>query len=121
MPKRTCRECGAALVAQRDSWELCGPSRWRAFHNRKATRGAQLYDLVMAWRFDRTGSAAVGAQSLLCRIAAVLKAEDDRERPGLHSWDDVGRVRERNSHLVATGVGVNVAGNQRGNCAERSS
>jgi len=111
--RKPCRECGANFAARRGTREFCSPICRGAFNNRRLRRGGHLYDLVMAWRFDRTGVAAEGAQSLLCRMAAAFKAEDDRERPGLQSWDDVGRVRERNSHLVATVVGVNVAGNKR--------
>jgi hypothetical protein len=67
----------------------------------------------MAWRFNRAEAVAVGVQSLLCRMAAAFKAEDDRERAGRQSWDNFSRVRDRNAHLEATVVGVNVAGNPR--------
>jgi hypothetical protein len=110
---RTCRECGAAFTARRASVDFCSAACRGALNNRRLKRGGQLYDLVMAWRFDRTAAAASGAQSLLCRMAAAFKAEDDRDRAGRPSWDDVARVRERNSHLVATVVGTNVAGNRR--------
>jgi hypothetical protein len=113
MTSRCCRECGGGFSPKRDTREFCSPRCRAAFNNRRLRRGAHLYDLVMEWRFRRTAAAESGAQSLLCRMAAAFKAEDDLERPGLQSWDDVGRVRERNSHLVATVVGVNVAGNRR--------
>jgi hypothetical protein len=51
-------------------------------------------------------------------MVAAFKAEDDRERAGRRSWDDFGRVRERNGHLVATVVGVNVAGNRQSSAAK---
>jgi hypothetical protein len=84
-----------------------------AWNNRRLKRGGQLYDLVMAWRFNRAEIAAAGAQSLLCRMAAAFKAEDDRDRAGRQSWDDFARVRERNARLGSTVVGINVAGIQR--------
>jgi hypothetical protein len=46
-------------------------------------------------------------------MAAAFKAEDDHERAGRPSWNDVDHVRARNTHLVATIVGENVAGNRR--------
>jgi hypothetical protein len=115
---RHCRECNAEFLAQRDTREFCSPRCRGAFNNRRLRRGGQFYDLVMEWRFRRTADAAAGAQSLLCRMAAAFKAEDDRDRAGRQSWDDVARVRERNSHLVATVVGVNVAGNRQAGAAK---
>ena len=72
--------------------------------------GAAFYDLVMASRFDRDAAKAAGAWSLLCRMAAAFKAEDDAERASRKSWDDAAKVRARNAHFIAMLVGVNVAG-----------
>ena len=86
---RTCRECGATFTARRASADFCSAHCRVAWNNRRLRRGGQLYDLVMAWRFNRTEFAAAGAQSLLCRMAAAFKADDDRDRAGRQSWDDV--------------------------------
>jgi hypothetical protein len=111
---KPCRECGEMIfAAQRGTREFCSSLCRSMFNNRRLRRGGQFYDLVMEWRFRMTADTPTGAQSLLCRMAAAFKAEDDRDRAGRQSWDDVARVRERNSHLVATVVGTNVAGNQR--------
>lgn len=107
-----CRECGATFCAQRYGQEFCGPGCRRSFHNRKARRGAQLYDLMMALRFERPRPKELGAWSLLCRFAAACKAADDRERAGRRSWDGIDRVRSRNAHLLSTIVGT-VAGRRR--------
>lgn len=115
---RTCRECGTAILARRPTADFCSARCRGAWNNRRLKQGGQLYNLVMAWRFDRTAAAASGAQSLLCRMAAAFKADDERDRAGRPSWDDVARVRARNSHLVATVVGVNVAGNQQTSAAK---
>ncbi|MGD0024504.1 MAG: transcriptional regulator [Xanthobacteraceae bacterium] len=84
MPLRTghCRECGASYEAGRATREFCGMACRRAFSNRRMLRGADMYDLLMQLRFDRERAKRSGAWSLLCRMAAAFKAEDDRERAG---------------------------------------
>ncbi len=108
-----CRECGATFSAQRQGREFCRAACRRAFYNRKALRGAQLYDLIMALRFERPRAEELGAWSLLCRLAASYKAADDRERAGRRSWDGIDKVRDRSTHLLATIIGRNVAGSGR--------
>jgi hypothetical protein len=62
----------------------------------------------MVMRHDRANAAREGTWSLLCRMAAAFKLEDDRERDGRKSYDDVAAVRARNTHLQATVVGTNI-------------
>src|SRR5258708_4359202 len=93
-----CRECGGVR---------------RTFNNRKATRGRALYDLVMAWRFDRGSTVGDGAQTALCRMAASFKADNDNNRAVRRFWDGVSRVKARNGELSATVAAVNVAGCRR--------
>jgi hypothetical protein len=111
--KGTCRECGTVYQAQRTTREFCCTACRRTFHNRRALQGADFYDLFMAIRFDRDNAKKAGAWSLMCRMAASFKATDDRERNCRQSWDDIAKVKDRNSHLGATVVGVNVAGMSR--------
>lgn len=108
-----CRECGHTFIGKRTTKEFCGAACRRAFNNRKATRGAQMYDLIMAMRFDRHDAKTYGAWKLLDRMAAAARAEDERDRAGRRSWDDVRDVKGRNAHLLATVVGVNIAGRRR--------
>jgi hypothetical protein len=102
-----CRECGSDIivvdynVARR---EFCSATCRSAFHNRRKQRGAELYSLVMAMRFDRDRAREDGAWSLLCRMASSFKAEDDRERAGLKSWEPVAVVKARHPDLSATVV-----------------
>jgi hypothetical protein len=107
---RTCRECGERFSSKRASGEFCSPLCRRNFGNRRLLRGAAFYDLVMAIRFDRDAAEADGAWSLLCRMAAAFRAEDDAERAGRKSWDSTAKVRARNLSIIAKLVGVNVAG-----------
>ena len=43
-----CLECGANFTAKGYGKDFCGASCRQKFNNRRATRGAALYDLVMA-------------------------------------------------------------------------
>ena len=97
----TCSECGAVYQAQRTTREFCSSSCRQVFNNRKATRGAAIYDLAMQWRADRSDKAAL---SLLCQLLAQFKDEDDRA--GRRSWDHSGAVKARKPYLGATVVGI---------------
>lgn len=48
MTDRLCAECRKTFTARQYNAAFCGPSCRQAFNNRRATRGALLYDLVMA-------------------------------------------------------------------------
>jgi hypothetical protein len=110
LKQKVCRECGAAYEAQRTTREFCGTACRKAFHNRAALRGVDLFHLFMSMRFDRANAEAEGVWSLMCRLAASYKEQDHRERDGRKSFDDVAKVRERNPHLNSTVVGLKVAG-----------
>lgn len=103
-----CRECGERLADQRAGFcsKACR-SRW---HNRRAARGAKMYDLVMAIRFDREAAEAAGAWSLLCRMASHFRSLDERDRNGRPSWETLDQVKGRSARFSAKVVGVNVAG-----------
>jgi len=77
------RECGISYEARRATREFCGAACRRAFNNRRMLRGADLYDLFMALRFDRENAKRSGAWSLMRRMAAHFKAEDDRARASI--------------------------------------
>jgi hypothetical protein len=109
----TCRECNAGFQAQRTTREFCCTGCRRAFNNRRMLRGLLALDLVMAHRFDRKAFEAAGGRKLLSRLASIYRAEDDRDRAGRKSWDDLTKVLERNPYLSATVVETNVAGTRR--------
>jgi hypothetical protein len=105
-----CRECGATVFAARSTREFCDAACRRAFHNRKAIRGAVAYDFLMAWRVNREAFEAAGGRTLLTRLVAAFRAEDERDRGGRQSWDDLAKAKQRHPEFFATVVGVNVAG-----------
>jgi ribosomal protein S27AE len=108
--RRICRECGSSFIARHGSREFCRASCRRAFHNRKASRGAILYDFLMAWRIDRLAFEAAGGRTLLSRMVAAFRADDSRHRAGRKSWDEPGRAKQRHPELFSAVVGVNAAG-----------
>jgi len=110
--RRVCRECGVAFPAS-GARDFCRDVCRRSFHNRKAQRGAQLFDLVMALRFERKRAKEFGAWSLMCRMASAFRQQDTSERAGRRSWDDIADARARNARFLAAVVGKNVAGNYR--------
>jgi hypothetical protein len=70
MAVRACLECGEPVQAARADAEFCCAPCRMAFANRRAARGAELYDLFMLQRFERATAKRVGAWSLMCRAAS---------------------------------------------------
>ena len=111
--QRCCRDCGASIRSDSKSKEFCSATCRSAFHNRRKQRGADLYDLFMSLRFDRGVAQDKGAWSLMCRMAALFRLEDQRDRAGSQSWDSIEAVRRRNPHLDAKVISANAAGARR--------
>ena len=97
-----CLECGAGLPSDRATAVFCsGPCR-KVWNNRRMQRGAELYDLFMAFRFDRPLARALRVMSMLNRLASQFREADRRERAGRQSWTSPDVVVERAPHLRAT-------------------
>ena len=108
-----CRECGNHFLAKRTTREFCSAACRAAHNNRRAIRGALIYDLLMTWRFDRGDGKDSAARDLMGRAAAAFKAEDDRDRDSRQSWDDLCKWRERNPRIAAKVVGISITGERR--------
>lgn len=108
-----CKDCGCAIPSESKSRDFCTSSCRSNYHNRRKQRGADLYDLFMALRFDRAAAQEQGAWSLMCRMAAQFRMEDQRDRGGLPSWDSVKDVRERSPQMNVMVVATNAAGSTR--------
>lgn len=98
---RTCSECGRSYTAAKQHGDFCAGDCRKAWNNRRMTRGAEVYDLLMAWRYDRKVSGAVKAWTLLCRMARGFREQDRREREGRHSWRPAPEVLARRPYLNA--------------------
>jgi predicted nucleic acid-binding Zn ribbon protein len=99
--KRVCPECGTPHTAIRRDAEFCGDACRKVFNNRRAVRGAELYDLFMVIRCERGVAQALGVWKLLCRLAQGYREDDVREREGRPSWRPAKRVLERHAYLYA--------------------
>ena len=98
---RTCCECGQSYGAANAEAEFCGTPCRQRFNNRRAQRGAELYDLLMAHRFNRPLAKALGVLALINRLASIFREEDRREREGRPSWRPPSTVIARRPYLRA--------------------
>ncbi len=102
MVMRICLECGKEYEPQRRDSQFCTRDCKGVFANRRAVRGAELYDLFMASRYDRPGTRTLKLFSAMCRLAFHYHLEDEAKRPGFKSWIDPRKVLERRPYLLAT-------------------
>lgn len=80
-----CLECGhVAQTRRNDQNTFCSPKCRMAWHNRRRARGAELYDFVMAWRFERNQTDTLAQ---LGRLASAYNDADKTLRDGRRSWD----------------------------------
>ena len=100
-PVHTCLECGAPAPR---SQHFCSAACRRDFHNRRRVRGAALYDLYMASRFDRAASNEAGLWKLMNRLASAWREEDQAKRGGRRSYLGHKEALDRMPWLHATTV-----------------
>lgn len=97
--KRECRECGKEFLTASHRARFCPPENnypsnrrplskcEKAFNNRRATRGAEIYDLIMAWRFQRKEGDELDLRGMIGRVASAYRDADKNLRDGRPSWD----------------------------------
>lgn len=101
MRKGTCRECGCQTISTRKPKDFC-TSACRTNHtNRRRERGAQLYDLFMAMRYERELAVKLHVWTTMCQLAAEWRREDERDRDGRKSWGDWRAWLEKNGARLA--------------------
>lgn len=96
-----CLECGGDVVSTAANAEFCCVEHRKAWNNRRAMRGAEIYDLIMVLRFDRGRAKYLRVWTLMCRMASLFRAEDYRDRAGRRSWLPAEQVLERKPYLHA--------------------
>lgn len=79
-PDKPCRECQSAFQPRHPSQEYCSTNCGRIFNNRRAVRGAELYDLFCALRSERKLSGEIGIWTEMCRLELRWKEEDGQVR-----------------------------------------
>ncbi len=112
---RCCRECSAALAAPKPGFvrdaKFCGISCKATWNNRRKNRGADLYDLWMAMRYDRDTAKDLGVWKEMCRLSEKWSDEDKAakrktyERPGvvLTRLMDTGRLPRARAMQIRAG------------------
>lgn len=107
---RQCRECGGGFEAVKKTGKMetvayhprrfCSTECRKAFNNRRAMRGAELYDLFRAIRRERETSKEMNLWTKACRLEEKWQEEDERERPGRRSY-----LPPREAFLQLAGAG----------------
>jgi hypothetical protein len=94
-----CAECGVEFARKRITAEYCSTECRKAFNNRRAVRGAALYDLFCAMRRERSEAKELGIWSEMCRLELRWNEEDAAEREGRKSYvppkQALDRLRDR--------------------------
>lgn len=90
---RQCLECGAPLGHLRKPGNFCCREHRKDWNNRRLVRGAEVYDLLMEYRFNREAAKAKGTWSLLCARAGAFRDADKHYRDGRQSWDSQAHQR----------------------------
>lgn len=81
---RHCQECGSVYTARKSHARFCSTVCRKLHNNRRATRGAELYDYYMAMRFERATHG--GSIAIMNQMASNWRETDKRERDGRFSW-----------------------------------
>lgn len=83
----TCRECGQPMEPSKAPGKpktFCTIQCRRHWHNRRMIRGGELYDFLMAWRFERDRPDMLAQ---LARLASAYRDADRKLREGRESWN----------------------------------
>lgn len=91
--RRTCLECLKPFAVKKHEQRFCSTPCRKGFHRRREQRGAEMYDLVMAWRHDRKGHGPA-ALAYLCGMATGFRA-DDLKAGRSRSWLTVLELRDQ--------------------------
>jgi hypothetical protein len=96
-----CLECGKSFSRPTRTADFCSTPCRKTWNNRRMTRGAELYDLLMAHRFQRPLAKTLGVLSLINRLASLFRERDHAEREGRLSWHPPTEILARRPYLRA--------------------
>lgn len=82
-----CRECGIEIPAGGKQKFFCTVKHRKMWNNRRAVRGAELYDLFMALRFDREDANKAQLWTVISNLARAYRDADKARRDGRKSWN----------------------------------
>jgi len=100
-----CLECAKP---KQERGDFCSTRCRQKFNNRRKLRGAELYDLYMALRFEREAAKDLGVFQLINRMASNFRQEDKDERAGRRSWRKTQSVIEERPYLRAVVTHVRI-------------
>lgn len=94
---RICLNCGVEFEAPKGKGahaRFHAASCRKAWNNRRAERGVQLYDLFMELRYNRAAANDEKLWSVMTNLARAFRDADNAKRGGRRSWDSeaAGRV-----------------------------
>lgn len=75
--KRTCLECNGGFVSRQYSADFCCGACRRTFNNRRAQRGAALYDLLMIEAVDPDAFSKLRLDGRASAMVEAFKREDE--------------------------------------------
>lgn len=106
---RCCQECGEEFSSDKQWAAFCSTPCRKEFNNRRAIRGAEIYDLFMMMRYERGIAKVRGVWALMCRIGQGWREEDEAKRAGRHSWNSYEKLAAdgrfcRYSYLTKTNI-----------------
>lgn len=94
-----CKECGKSFEPRQWDSEFCCTGCRRNFNNRRAVRGAMLYDVVMLQAFDPDLAERMGLTGSVQDLAYKFREEDLADgRP--RSWKRAGAVVNSVERLI---------------------
>jgi len=82
--RKKCHECGADYLTVKKDARFCGTKCRKSYNNRRAVRGAELYDLFMASLYDRQWSDQNKIRSKMAALACHWNQQDHNR--GFKSW-----------------------------------
>jgi hypothetical protein len=88
MTNPICQECGIRIMKNsKRERKFCSKECRFTFNTRRRVRGAELYDLFMATRFDRDDAKSKKLWGVMCSLASAYRDSDKLLRAGRKSWD----------------------------------
>lgn len=87
-----CHECSKEFATRRADAVFCSTECRKAFNNRRAVRGAELYDLFRALRRDRAKAKELNVWTALCRLELRWHQEDQERAPHGKTYRDAKTV-----------------------------
>lgn len=96
----SCCECNEPFRGRQYNSEFCGYTCRRVFNNRRALRGAMLYDLQMLLRAP---TAASSSETVSARIEALMRQwdQEDLKAGRKRSWKRASTVLTETHYLTA--------------------